>query len=102
MHIWINLQQWLVTCGFLNLEPFTNTDIIVGKLDAQPIVNFSILIAKFVIYRCKVMNRSPSFAAVRAYMKYIMHTEQFIASASNSLDKFYGKWSAVMLALNNL
>jgi hypothetical protein len=50
MHIWINLQQWLVTCGFL--EPFTNNDILVDKLDAQPIVNVSILMGG----RCKICN----------------------------------------------
>jgi hypothetical protein len=42
--IWIKLRQWLVTCGFLNLEPFLNSDIILGMMDMQPIVNFAILI----------------------------------------------------------
>jgi hypothetical protein len=98
--IWIKLRQWLVTCGFLNLEPCSDSDIILGMMDMQPIVNFAVLITKVVIYRCKVMGRSPAFAAVRAYMKYVMHTEQFIASANDNMDTFYGKWSAVLLALN--
>jgi hypothetical protein len=89
-----------VASGFVNLDPFSDSDNILGMMHMQPIVNFAILITKFVIYRCKVMGRSPAFAAVRAYMKYVMHTEQYIASANNNMAQFYGKWSAVLLALN--
>jgi hypothetical protein len=61
---------------------------------------YKIWIQTIVMYRCKVMGRSPAFAAVRPYMKYVMHTEQFIAGANDNMNTFYGKWSAMLLALN--
>jgi hypothetical protein len=94
--LWVDLQQWLVLCGYIRIEHLNPSDIILGNPDMDYSFNFTILIAKFVIYRCKLNNRKPTIAAVKAYLKYIMNLEKYIAVTNNKVDKFYGKWATLL------
>lgn len=93
--VWIELQKWLVSCGYIHLQSLEPSDIILGNPEKDIIFNFILIIAKYVIYRSKITNRYPSFAAVKAYLKYVKDIEKYIASTNNTLDKFYGKWASV-------
>jgi hypothetical protein len=97
--IWIEVNTWLNRSGFINLDRFRDADIILGILDQNIIVNFVILITKFAIYNAKLKGKIPTFATVKAYIKYVMNIENNAAIANNSLDKFLGKWSAVYHSL---
>jgi len=94
--LWSDLRQWLVFCGYINLQILEPTDIILGKLDEDIIFNFTILIAKFVIYRSKLSDKRPTFAAVKAYLRYVMGIEKYIAVTNSTMDKFYGKWTSIL------
>jgi hypothetical protein len=74
---------------------FDKEYIILGKEGTDIIVNHCILIATYVIYRCRFNNRTPTFAAIKAYLRYITHIENDIAYTYNTPDTFLGKWSAL-------
>jgi hypothetical protein len=67
--------------------------------DVDIIVNLCIQIAKFSIYRCKLNNSRPTFAAVKANIKHGMCTEKYIAQTNNNMNKFYGKWASLFHSL---
>jgi exonuclease III len=94
--LWLDLQQWLALCGYIHIDHLQPSDIILGNPDEDISFNFTILIAKFVIYRCKFNNRKPTIAAVKAYLKYVMEIEKYIAVTNNKVDKFYGKWASLL------
>jgi hypothetical protein len=97
--IWQSLCNWLMRCGYTELQQFNSYDIVLGINNIDIIVNLCILITKLVIYRSKIGNKRPSFAAVKAYIKYFKHIEQVIAYTNNNVEKFLGKWSALFHSL---
>jgi hypothetical protein len=78
---------------------FEKEDIILGIEGTDIIVNHCILIAKYVIYRCRYNNRTPTFAAIKAYLRYIKQIEKNISYTNNNEAKFLGKWSALFRVL---
>jgi hypothetical protein len=98
--VWLELNKWLVKNGFTNLGIFSKIDIILGIEGVDIIVNLCLQIAKISIYRCKLKNCKPTFAAVKANIKHIMHVEQYIAQTNNNMNKFYGKWSSLFHSLH--
>jgi len=71
-HVWRELQLWMVSCVYINIQTLEPQDIIFGKLDEDSIFNYILLLAKFVIFRSKLAGKRPTFAAVKAYLKYVM------------------------------
>jgi hypothetical protein len=94
--LWEELRQWLVSCGYLHIQILERQDIVLGNPKEDIIFNFTLLITKLVIYRSKLSGRRPTLAAVKAYLKYIMEIEKYIAMTNNAMDKFYGKWASVI------
>jgi exonuclease III len=97
--IWSDMCGWLKRCGYTDLQELDSCDIILGIMDKDIIVNLCILITKLVIYRSRLGNKRPSFAAVKAYIRYFKHIEQVIAYTNNNEEKFLGKWSALYHSL---
>jgi hypothetical protein len=94
LDVWLELHKWLVSNGFTHLNQFSKKDIILGIMGEDIIINLCLQIAKLSIYRCKLNNSKPSFAAVKANIKHLMLTEKYIAQTNNNMTKFYGKWSS--------
>jgi hypothetical protein len=55
----------------LHLGPIDCKSIILGIRYTDTIINQIILVAKYVIYLCKISNRNPTFAMLKAYLKFI-------------------------------
>jgi hypothetical protein len=72
----------LTTCGYIHINPLQAEYIILGKPEEDIIFNYTILITKFTIYSCKLGGKKPNIAAVKAYLKYTMEIEKYIAIAT--------------------
>jgi hypothetical protein len=94
----LKLKTWLVTYGYLHLG-LIKTDIIFAVEYTDHIVNVCILVAHFVIYRCKLGNKLPTFPTVKAYIRYIKQIEHYIAYTNNNEDRFHGKLSSLIHSL---
>jgi len=98
-NIWQSICNWFVKCGYLQLNHLNESDIILGSQYMDGIINQIIIIAKFVIYRSKIKNKTPTFAMIKAYLRYIMDIEKYIAYTNQQQDAFLGKWSSFIAEL---
>jgi hypothetical protein len=96
--LWLKLTNWLVSCGYLQIV-LRKKDIIFGVEYTDHVVNLCILVAKFVIFRCKLGSKLPTFPIVKAYIRYIKEIEHYIAYTNNNEDRFLGKWSSLIHSL---
>lgn len=97
--LWRDICIWFIRSGYLQLDHLDGKQIILGIQSTDIIINHIVLITKFVIYRCKLNNRIPTFPIVKAYVKYVMKIEKYIAYTNQKNDFFLGKWSAFMSSL---
>jgi hypothetical protein len=99
--VWLKLHVWLVKNGHIQLNQFTDIDIILGMKDVDIVVNLCIQITKLSIYRSKLNNTRPTMAAVKANIKHIMNIEKYIAQTNSNMNKFYGKWASKFHSLQH-
>jgi hypothetical protein len=79
--IWLDLQQWLTTCGYIHTERLQSADIILGKPEEDIAFNFTILIAKFTIYRCSIPEIHHGGRKIHSYNK--QETGQVLRQVGN-------------------
>lgn len=98
---WYSLNLWFIKHGYSDQNQLDSVSIILGIKHADIIINHIILIAKYVIYRCKLNKRKPTLDILKAYLKQTMHIEKYIAYSNQKIDTFLGKWSPFLTSLTH-
>ena len=97
--IWEKLSEMLYEHKYY--LDFDNKNIILNKVFPKNahIINFWVLVAKYVIFRCKCNGTIPSIQLVISEIKLMYDIEHYIASKNNKLSKHNKKWNPVTYVL---
>ena len=60
------------------------------------LINFLLLCARFLIYRCKITEDKPNINQFFRMLNIIKNTEKYIAQKNNATDFFDQKWNVLL------
>ena len=84
-NIWVKIKDCIVDKD--NILEWGITNIIYNLVHPKPqhVINVMVLIAKYVIFRCKCQNEQPNFNKVYYEMKLFKDIEESIAYKNNKI-----------------
>ena len=100
--IWTEMAEWLK--DFSSETEWSLENIIYNTVHSKPkhVLNLMMLVAKFVIFRCKCRKEKPNVISIINEISHIYNIEFFVASSKNKIGKHELKWNPVVHFVNNL
>jgi len=90
-NFWKLLVEWIQT-----YDPnfrITRKDVFLGNNNFDDLINFLILLAKYVIYRSRCASKSPNLTYYKNCVLSYKILEKYVAKVNNRSDEFKRKWT---------
>lgn len=97
-NFWLAFSSWISKQN-ISIETLTLINILFGVFDDNEdfvILNHLILIAKYFIYKCKLIKIKPTIRVFFEKIKLVCHIERKIAKRNDRLHKHYEKWGKIL------
>ena len=93
---WENVSSWINAKLQINFT-INFSNMLFGVENCENILlNFLLLCARFLIYRCKVSETKPNIHQYLLFLQMTKKTEHFIAKKNKKVDSYYKKWGILM------
>ena len=95
---WENVSSWISFRLQKNIV-LTEVNMVFGVITTPKndvLINFLLLCARFLIYRCKITEDKPNINQFFRMLNIIKNTEKYIAQKNNATDLFDQKWNVLL------
>ena len=100
-NIWDTLHQWLIDCANIDAN-FAKKAILLGDKENDPVINTTILLTKYELYKKKWKNNYLNINYLQLLFQRQMKIDIYIGTVNNTLPKAFGKWAPLHNFLTTL
>ena len=96
-----DVMQRLHGIGLVNPN-WNKKSFLLGDPEERNIVNFTLILVKFVVYRCKIQQTIPKLSILKSELLKWYDVEELVYSKRGDLDGFEKRWNVTRNSLVNL